>query len=105
MNKFMFALAAAALAAAPAFAADTAAGKAIYSRSCQSCHGLDGAPNPGIEKAENVTIRDLKSQEVQSISDADMKNIITQGKGKMHAVSGLSGKQLDDVVAYIKSWK
>jgi mono/diheme cytochrome c family protein len=105
MNRLMLALAATALAAAPAFAADTADGKAVYERACKSCHGVDGAPNPGIEKAENVTIRDLKSHEVQSVSDADMKNVITQGKGKMHAVAGLSGKQIDDVVAYVKSLK
>ena len=105
MKKLMFALAATALAAAPAFAADAAAGKAVYDRSCKTCHGMDGAANPGIEKAENVTIRDLKSPEVQSMNDADIKNIVTQGKGKMHAVSSLSGKQVDDVVAYVKSLK
>lgn len=93
------------LATSTAFAADAAAGKAVYDRACKSCHGADGAPNAAIAKMMKVDMKDLKSPDVQMMSDADIKKIITEGKGKMHAVSSVSGKQADDVVAYVKSLK
>lgn len=65
------------------FAADAKAGQAVYDRSCRSCHGADGAPNLAIAKMMKVEMRDLKSPEVQSRSDADLKKVITQGQGKM----------------------
>jgi mono/diheme cytochrome c family protein len=105
MRYLFMSLAAAVLALGIASAADTAAGKAVYDRACKSCHGADGVPNPAIEKALKITIGDLKSAEVQSMSDGDMKKIVTEGKGKMHAVTTVSGKQVDDVVAYVKSLK
>lgn len=82
LKKATFALSVAALTVAPSFAADAAAGKAVYDRACKSCHGADGAPNPAIAKAMNVTMPDLKSPEVQSESEAEMKKIITTGKAK-----------------------
>ena len=39
------------------------------------------------------------------MSDADMKAIITNGKGKMKPVPSVSGGDLDNVVAYVKSLK
>lgn len=91
--------------AAAALAADATAGKAVYDRSCRSCHGADGTANPAIAKAMNVQIADLKSSAVKSMSEADMKKIITEGKGKMHAIKSLSAKQVDDVIAYVHSLK
>jgi mono/diheme cytochrome c family protein len=88
-----------------AFAADATAGKAVYDRACKSCHGADGKANPAITKAMKVEITDLKSPDVQSMSDADLKKIIVDGKGKMRPVKTVTGKQLDDVVAYVKSLK
>jgi hypothetical protein len=52
-----------------------------------------------------VDMRDLKSTEVQAISDDDLKKIITGGKGKMKPVTSVSGPALDDVVAYLRSLK
>lgn len=98
-------LAVTALATSTAFAADAAAGKAVYDRACKSCHGADGAPNPAIAKMMKVEIKDLKSPDVQMMSDAEIAKIITQGKGKMHAVTSVSGKQADDVAAYVKTLK
>ena len=88
-----------------ASAADAKAGKAAYDRACKSCHGPDGTANPAIAKMFKVDMQDLKSAEVQAISDDDLKKIITGGKGKMRPVTSVSGAALDDVVAYVHSLK
>ncbi len=87
------------------FGADAKAGKAAYDKSCRSCHGVDGTPNPAIAKTLKVEMRDLKSPEVQSISDDELKRIITEDKGKMKPVKTVSGAAVDDVVAYLRSLK
>ncbi len=80
-------------------------GKAVYDKSCKSCHGADGKGNPAIAKMMKVEIPPLGSAAVQGMSDADLKKVITQGKGKMRPVAGVSGKAADDVVAYIRTLK
>lgn len=87
------------------WAADAKAGKAVYDKSCKSCHGPDGTPNPGVAKMLKVEMRDLKSSEVQSESDADLKKVITEGKGKMRPVTSVTGGAVDEVIAYVRSLK
>jgi mono/diheme cytochrome c family protein len=94
-----------AAAAAACLAADAKAGQAAYDKSCKTCHGSDGTPNAGLAKAMKVDMRDLKSAEVQAASDDDLKKVITAGKGKMRPVAGVTGKAVDDVVAYMRSLK
>ena len=86
-------------------AEDAAAGKTVYDKSCKSCHGADGTPNAAVGKMMKVEIKDLKSAAVQGLSDAEMKTIITGGKGKMKPIAGVTGVSLDNVVAYVKSLK
>jgi len=105
MHRLFVPLALTALAASSAYAADAAAGKAVYDRACKSCHGADGTPNPAIAKMMHVEMKDLKSSDVQSMSGEDIKKIVMDGKGKMHPVKSVTGKQLDDVAAYVKSLK
>jgi mono/diheme cytochrome c family protein len=88
-----------------ASAADATAGQATYAKACKTCHGADGTANPAIAKMMNVEIRDLKSLEVQGLSDADLKQIITAGKGKMRPVASVSGADLDNIIAYVHSLK
>ncbi|HTW63992.1 MAG TPA: cytochrome c [Bryobacteraceae bacterium] len=104
MRSFLAVLGLAALAATALPAADVAAGKAAYDKSCKSCHGPDGAGNPAIAKAFKVELRDLKSSDVQSMSDADLEKIITQGKGKMRPISS-AASAAPDIVAYLRSIK
>ena len=80
-------------------------GKAVFDKSCKACHGAEGQGNPGMAKMLKVEMRALGSKEVQAQSDADLKKIITEGKGKMKAPAGLSAKQVDDVVAFVRTLK
>src|SRR5580698_434692 len=47
-------MAAAGILATGAWAADAAAGKALYATKCKSCHGADGTPPPAMAKALGV---------------------------------------------------
>jgi len=85
--------------------AAAADGKDPYNSKCQSCHGANGEGKAAIGKAFGVTMTPLTAKEVKSMSDADMKKVILAGKGKMKPVAGVSDKQADDIVAYVKSLK
>jgi len=88
-----------ALCSTSAWAADAAAGKAIYGTKCRSCHGAEGEGNPSIAKMMKVELKPLSS------STADVKKIVTEGQGKMKPVVGVAGADLDNVVAYVHSLK
>lgn len=89
-----------------ALAADAKAGEDTFNKSCKMCHGDKGAtPNPGIAKMFGVTIPVLGSPAVQKQSDADLKTVITQGKGKMPAQKTVTGSAVDDVIAYLRTLK
>jgi mono/diheme cytochrome c family protein len=93
------------LSAAVSLAADAKAGQAIYDKSCKSCHGADGTPNPAIAKMMKVDMKSLGSAEVQAHSDGDISKIISEGKGKMKPVKTVSGPAVDNVVAYVRTLK
>jgi mono/diheme cytochrome c family protein len=100
MRMILTAAALAAFGCTGALAADTAAGKAVFDKSCKSCHGSDGTPSAGMAKAMNI--KDFKTTE---FTDAQIKTAITDGKGKMKPIAGVTGASLDNVVAYVKSLK
>jgi len=91
--------------AAAGVAADAKAGQAVYDKACKSCHGVDGTPNAAIAKMMKVDMKDLKSAEVQAMSDADLQKVIADGKGKMKPIKTVTGADADNVVAYIRSLK
>lgn len=105
MRTILITAALAALSGATMYAADAKAGKDVYDKSCKSCHGADGTANPGVAKMMKVDMKDLKSAEVQALSDADMKKTITEGRGKMQPVTGVTGPAADNVIAYVRSLK
>lgn len=84
---------------------DATAGKAIYEKSCKACHGASGVANPKIATMMKVEIGDLGSSEVQKLKDADLKQIITEGKGKMKPVKTVAGADVDNVIAYVRTLK
>jgi len=97
------------LAASIAFSAppagDSNAGKEVFLRKCKTCHGEDGQGNQGMAKLLNTTIAPLSSDEVQNKSDAEIKTIITEGKGKMKPVKDLSDSDISNVIAYVRMFK
>ena len=105
MKIVFISLALVALSAGAAFAADAKAGEEVYGKSCKTCHGADGTANPAISKMMKVDVVDLKSPAVQSLSDDDLKKVITDGKGKMKPIASVTGASLDNVVAYVRSLK
>ena len=85
--------------------AGSSEGKEVYDKACKACHGAQGQGNPGMAKMLKVEMHPLGSKEVQAQSDAELKKIITEGKGKMKPVSSVSGKQVDDVIAFVRTLK
>jgi cytochrome c6 len=78
------------------------AGKNIFTSKCAICHGADASGKTAMGKALNIA--DLHSAAVQKMSDADLKNVITNGKNKMPAFKGkLTDAQIGDVITYIRS--
>lgn len=81
------------------WAADAAAGKAVYAAKCRACHGANGEGNPNMAKALKVELKPL------SETSADIKKVVTEGTGKMKPVSSVTGADLDNVVAFVQSLK
>lgn len=81
--------------------AQASPGKATFNSKCAACHGADGSGNTATGK--NLKLRDLRSADVQKMSDADLTNLISKGKGKMPGYqTSLGSEKIGQVVAYIR---
>lgn len=79
-------------------------GADTFKSKCAMCHGADGKGQTAMGKTLNL--RDLGSADVQSMSDADLTNIVTNGKGKMPKYDGkLTKDQISDAVKFIRTLK
>lgn len=63
-----------------AFAGDAAA---LYTAKCAMCHGADGSGATPMGKS--MKLRDLRSPEVQKMTDKELFAVTAGGKGKMPA--------------------
>jgi cytochrome c5 len=84
-------------------AGDAKAGKTVYDAKCKVCHGAGGEGNPAVAKTLKAEFTPLGSKEAQAKSDDEIKKQITEGNGKMKAIPGLSGKDLDNVIAFVRT--
>ena len=82
-----------------------AEGKEVYTAKCAPCHGPNGEGKDAIAKMYKVTLPPLASKEVQAKTDDQLKQVILKGQGKMKPVSGITGQQAADVVAFVRTLK
>jgi len=100
MRTFAVTMILAVSSATAGMAADATAGKAVFDRSCKSCHGPDGSGNPAIAKAMKVELKDIRKS-----PDRDVKKAVAEGHGKMKPVSSVNAGQTEDLIAYIHGLK
>ena len=86
-------------------AGDAAKGKDVYAAKCKACHGAAGEGNQGLAKAMKVELRPLGSKEVQARKDDDLKKVVTEGTGKMKPIAGVAGADLDNAIAFVRTFK
>ena len=100
--RFAVALTAAVLFAGAAGFAQSS-GEATYKARCQSCHGAQGVPNPGIAKVMGV--KPASDPAVKAHTVAQMIEITTNGKAPhMPAFKGkLSDSQIKESVEYFRT--
>lgn len=102
--KISVVLALLALIATPLLADATPDGASIFKAKCAMCHGPDGTGQTAMGKS--LKIRALGSAEVQKQTDAELTNIITNGKNKMLAYKGkLTAEEIKTLVAFIRNLK
>jgi cytochrome c6 len=92
ITAFLFLLAMPAVADSPADPAAT------YKAKCAMCHGADGAGQTPMGK--NMKLRDLRSPEVQKLTDKELTALVTDGKGKMPAYKSKLGA--GDITALVE---
>jgi cytochrome c6 len=86
------------------YADGTPDGGTTYKAKCAMCHGADGAGQTPTGKS--MKVRDLRSDDVQKMSDVDLMKVIADGKGKMPAYKAkLSSDEIQMLVAYIRQLK
>ena len=73
----------------------------LFKSKCQMCHGADGKGTPTGTK---MGARDWHSADVQKMTDQQVIDTITNGKGKMPAYKDkLSADQIKSLAAYVKA--
>jgi len=101
--KIMIGVLFSALALTAGLQAADAQSQAAFTKGCKACHGAQGEGNPAIAKMMNVTLPNLGSKEIQAKSDADIKKIVQEGKGKMKPVKTLSPAEIDSAIAFVRT--
>lgn len=65
------------------------------------CHGANGAGDTAMGRS--MKLKDLRSAEVQAMSDAELYEIIAKGKGKMPGYEkSLGADRINQLVAFIR---
>ena len=80
---------------------ESGASSATFRTKCAMCHGPDGG---GSEVGKIMNVPDLRSAVVQKLPDAELAQVIANGKGGMPSFkNSLSEQQIHALVAHIRS--
>jgi cytochrome c6 len=86
----------------PAAAQDSASGAGVYKSKCQTCHGPDGG---GTAVGKSLKVADLRSADVQSKSDAELTQVISDGKNNMPGFKGtITDDEIQAVLAHVRTF-
>jgi cytochrome c6 len=81
--------------------ASSSSGSIIFKGKCVLCHGADGRGNTPLGK--QLQAADLRSKDVQKLSDAELHQIVHDGKANMPPFADqLSDAEISHVVRYIR---
>lgn len=72
-----------------------ASGKVVYETKCGRCHGPNG--DSGFQGAKNL--------KASTLTDAEIKTLIREGKGMMPADKDLTDDQIAHVTAFVKQFR
>jgi mono/diheme cytochrome c family protein len=75
---------------------------ALFKSKCVGCHAADGT---GSAMGKKMGAHDFTTADVQSMSDAQLTDIITNGKNKMPKYGSLKPEEIKGLVAYIRTLK
>ena len=75
---------------------------ATFKSKCAGCHAADGT---GSAMGKKMGAHDFTTPDVQKMSDAELTDIITNGKGKMPKYGSLKPEEIKGLVAHIRTLK
>jgi len=79
----------------------SAAITATFRTKCAMCHGPDGV---GSEVGKSMNVPDLRSQAIKELTDAELAQVISEGKGGMPSFkNSLSADQIQGLVKHIRA--
>src|SRR5271170_897251 len=74
----------------------------LFKSKCAGCHAADGT---GSAMGKKMGAHDFTTADVQGMSDAQLTDIITNGKNKMPKYASLKPEDIKGLVAYIRTLK
>jgi len=76
----------------------------LFKAKCAMCHGADGSGQTPVGKT--MKMKDLRSEEVQKLTDIELTKLISGGKGKMPAFGQkLTTPEIQSLIAHIRTLK
>jgi cytochrome c6 len=82
--------------------ANAQSGADLFKSKCVACHAADGS---GSAVGKKMGAHDFTTAEVQKMSDAELTEIITNGKNKMPKYGSLKPEEIKGLVAHIRTLK
>jgi cytochrome c6 len=80
----------------------SATGATVFKSKCVTCHGADGG---GTAVGKSLKVADLRSAEVQNRSDAELTQVISDGKDNMPGFKGtITDDEIHAVLAHVRTF-